>query len=57
MKNWKTTLTGVLTVFVSVGGAVLHWLKTGTLPDLTILGPAVMAGVGLIMSKDAVESK
>ena len=51
-KNWKTTATGVLTILVAACGAVLHWLKTGSVPDLATTFAALTAGWGLIAAKD-----
>jgi hypothetical protein len=53
MKNWKTSLLGVLTILVPVGAAVLEWLKTGTAPNVAVLATAATAGWGLIQAKDA----
>jgi hypothetical protein len=53
MQNMKTTVTGVLSIVVAVGSAVLTFLKTGSIPDLGTLIAAVTAGVGLILAKDA----
>jgi hypothetical protein len=52
-QNWKTTATGVLTILVAVAGAGLHWLKTGTVPDLATTLAALTAGWGLIAAKDS----
>lgn len=53
MKNWKTTLTGVLTIVATVAGAGLHYLKTGSIPDLTATLAALTAGWGLIAASDS----
>jgi hypothetical protein len=53
MKNWKTTLTGVLTLVVTIAGAGLHYLHTGTLPDLTAIIAGITAGGGLIFASDS----
>jgi hypothetical protein len=53
MKNWKTTLTGVLTLVVTIAGAGLHYLQTGALPDLTPIIAGVTAGWGLVVAGDA----
>ena len=52
MGSWKTTLIGVLTIGVAVGAALLAFLKTGAMPDFTVLAPAVLAGWGLIHARD-----
>jgi hypothetical protein len=51
--NWKTTVTGVLSIVVAVAGAGVEFLKTGKVPDLGILIAAIVAGVGLIKAADA----
>ena len=51
--NWKTTVTGVLTIVVALGSAALGFFKTGTIPDLGALVAAVTAGIGLITAKDS----
>jgi hypothetical protein len=53
MKNIKTTLTGVFMIVAAVSAAILTYLKTGQLPDLTILFATISGGVGLIFAKDA----
>ena len=52
MKSWKTTLTGILTIVAALSAAAINYLKHGTPPDLSVLLPALMAGVGLIHAKD-----
>lgn len=47
LKNWKTTLTGVLTI----GTAVAHIATSGGGVDATSLAQ-IMAGLGLLFSKD-----
>ena len=51
--NWKTTVTGILTIVVALGSAVLGFLKTGTIPDLGALVASITAGIGLITAKDS----
>lgn len=53
MRNWKTTLTGVLTIIVAIAAPALEFLKAGVIPDLTATIAAITAGVGLILAKDA----
>jgi hypothetical protein len=53
MKNWKTTVMGVLTILVPLCAAVLEWLKTGAMPNVAVLVAAVTAGWGLVQAKDA----
>ncbi len=55
MKDWKTTLAGVLTILVAVataGLAYLHGQPVNTAATLT----AVTAGVGLIKASDSTPS-
>lgn len=51
--NWKTTVTGILTIVVALGSAALGFFKTGTIPDLGALVAAITAGIGLITAKDS----
>ncbi len=55
MKNWKTTLLGVITILIAAGGAAKALLDgdPSTNPDLMALTAAVTAGWGLITAKDA----
>jgi hypothetical protein len=53
MNNWKTTVTGILSIVVALASAGLAFLKTGSVPDIGTLIAAVTAGVGLIVAKDA----
>lgn len=47
-KNWKTTLAGVAAVLAVVSKVI----STGTV-DWQVDGPAILAGIGLILAKDA----
>ena len=51
--NWKTTLTGVLSIVVAVASAAAEFLKTGKIPELGPLVAAIIAGIGLIKAADA----
>jgi hypothetical protein len=53
MKSWKTTASGVLAIALAVLGYADAYLKSGALGDPTAVVAAVIAGVGLIMAKDA----
>jgi hypothetical protein len=53
MRNYKTTIIGVLAIIVAVASAAKSYLATGSVPDLTALTTAVLAGWGLVMAKDA----
>jgi hypothetical protein len=52
MKNWKTTLTGVIAIVTAVLGAVSN-IVNGHPQDWTVTISAVIAGVGLITAKDS----
>lgn len=52
MNNYKTTITGVLTIVVAVLSATLSFLQ-GEHVDVVTTTTAVMAGVGLISARDA----
>ena len=52
MRNWKTTILGILTIIVAVASAAKSFLATGSVPDITALTTAVLAGWGLVMAKD-----
>ena len=52
MKNWKTTLSGVAAIL-----AVVAKIITTAQIDWQTDGPAVIAGIGLIVAKDAVSEK
>ncbi len=54
MKNWKTTVLGVTTIVIAVGGAVVTAIKSGIgSVDWKVTGAAVMGGWGLIHAADA----
>lgn len=52
VKNWKTTLSGVAAILAVLSKAV----ATGTI-DWQVDGPAVLAGIGLILAKDGASEK
>lgn len=55
MKNRNTTMLGIASILTAAGG-LLTALFDGdpsTLPDYSTAVAAVLAGVGLIMAKDA----
>lgn len=54
MKNWKTTTLGILTIVSAIVGAIIEFLKSGTIPNFAILIPAILAGWASIHSADAV---
>jgi hypothetical protein len=53
--NLKTTLAGIGSILVAIGGALsaLFDSDPATNVDLTVTIAAVTAGIGLIMAKDA----
>ena len=52
MKSWKSTSLGILTIISAISGAAVSYLKTGALPDFSILIAAVTAGIGLLTTRD-----
>ena len=55
MNNKNTTIAGIGSILVAVGGLLVAWFDgdTATSPDFTTAIAAIMAGIGLIMAKDA----
>jgi streptomycin 6-kinase len=55
MNNKNTTIAGIGSILVAVGGLIVAWFDgdTATNPDFTTAIAAIMAGIGLIMAKDA----
>ena len=51
MKNWRTSLAGIAAIFA----VLVRVVQTGSI-DWGTDAPAVVAGVGLIVAKDAVVS-
>ena len=56
--NWKTTSAGIAAILVAVGAALkaLTDNDPATVPDIGACIAAIMAGVGLILAKDATKS-
>ncbi len=52
MRNWKTTLLGVLTIIASLSTAGREFLANGSVPDLGLITASLLAGWGLIAAKD-----
>ena len=52
MKNWRTTLLGILSIVAAVANAGVGWLN-GQPIDFTALVAAILAGWGLIAAADA----
>lgn len=53
MKNWQTSLLGILTIIAAASSAGRDFLTTGQLPDLGLLIASLTAGWGLIAARDA----
>lgn len=53
--SWRTTVTGVLAIVVALAGALKAELDgdAGTVADWGAVAAAVMAGIGLILARDA----
>jgi hypothetical protein len=52
MRNWKTTLLGVLTIIASLSTAGREFLANGSIPDIGLIAASLLAGWGLIVAKD-----
>ena len=55
MKNWKTTTTGILAIVLAICTAAKNELDgdPATIADWSLVATSVLAGVGLILAKDA----
>jgi hypothetical protein len=53
MRNWKTTLLGILTIIASLSTAGREFLANGSVPDLGLVTASLLAGWGLIVAKDS----
>jgi hypothetical protein len=53
MRNWKTSLLGVLTIIASLSTAGREFLANGSIPDLGLVTASLLAGWGLIVAKDS----
>jgi hypothetical protein len=55
MKNAKTTILGICTIVTAVASAIMALIDSNpaTNFDIATVVAAIMAGVGLIMAKDA----
>jgi hypothetical protein len=53
MKDPKTTTTGVLLILGAIISATLDYLQHGAPPNLAVLFPQLLAGVGMIHARDA----
>lgn len=52
LKNWKTTITGVLAIIAAVTGAATALMNNHPVDWPSVIG-AVTAGIGLITAKDS----
>lgn len=54
-QNWKTTSAGIAAILVAVGAALKAVSDNDptTVPDIGACVAAIMAGLGLILAKDA----
>jgi hypothetical protein len=52
MRNYKTTLLGILTIIASLSTAGREFLANGSIPDLGLIAASLLAGWGLVMAKD-----
>jgi hypothetical protein len=55
MTNWKTTTTGILAIVLAICTAAKNELDAdpATVADWSLVATSVLAGVGLILAKDA----
>lgn len=53
--SWRTTVTGILAIVVAVAGALKAELDgdPATYADWGAVAAAVMAGIGLVLARDA----
>jgi dipeptide/tripeptide permease len=59
MNNRNTTIAGLGSILVAVGGVLVAWFDgdASTTPDFATAIAAIVAGVGLIAAKDAKDAK
>jgi hypothetical protein len=53
MRNPKTTGTGILILLSIFINSMLDYLQHGTLPNLPLVMPQIIAALGLITARDA----
>jgi len=55
MNNKNTTIAGIGSIFVAVGGVLVAWFdgNAETTPDFTTAVAAIVAGIALIVVKPA----
>jgi len=56
--NWKTSSAGIAAILVAIGSAMKAFTDNDptTVPDIGACIAAIMAGVGLILAKDAAKA-
>jgi len=54
MKDWKTTLAGVLTIVGALAGAGLAFLHGQTSTGVAALTTGIPTGIGLIKAADSI---
>ena len=54
MKNWKTTVAGIGAILAGLGGAAFVQFDNdpSTTANWVVLGPIMLAGIGLLFGKD-----
>jgi predicted anti-sigma-YlaC factor YlaD len=52
MRNYKTTILGVLTVIIALATGAKEYLQTDSLAHLPVVVMAILAGLGLVEAKD-----
>lgn len=59
MNNRNTTIAGIGSILVAVGGVLVAWFDgdATTAPDFATAIAAIVAGVGLIAARDAKDAK
>jgi hypothetical protein len=57
-QNWKTTGAGIAAILVAIGAALKAFTDndSSTVPDIGACVAAIIAGVGLILAKDAAKA-
>jgi hypothetical protein len=52
MRNWKTSALGAITILIALLTGAKEYIATDSLPDLGLIAASIVAGWGLINSKD-----
>ena len=53
MRNWKTSALGAITILIALLTGAKEYISTDSLPDLGLIAASIVAGWGLINSKDS----